>query len=66
MRPTPIKNYKLLSQKNDDSEDDVISEMRSLNVRPINKENHSYSYTTRQHTTRAKRSIQTQDPEVYI
>ena len=66
MRPTPIKNYKLLSQKNDDSEDDVISEMRSLNVRPINKENHSYSYTTRQHTTRAKRSIQAQDPEVYI
>ena len=66
MKPTPIKNHKLLSQKGDDSEDEVISEMRSLNVRPINKDIHSLSYTTRRNTARAKTISKDWDLEVII
>jgi len=37
LRPTPVKNYKI-SNENAESEEDVISEMRSLTVRPTGRE----------------------------
>ena len=42
LRPTQIKDYKLV-RDDCDSEDEVISEMRSLTVRPANKEDQSDS-----------------------
>lgn len=50
LRPTPIKNYKIAKEECE-SEDDVISEMRWLTVRPIDRaEPHQTSLTTRNHS----------------
>ena len=51
LRPTQIKDYRLVKNEGD-SEDDVISEMRSLTVRPITKEGHADSFSRKNHTAR--------------
>jgi hypothetical protein len=49
-RPTPVKNYKVA--KDNESEEDVISEMRSLTVRPFNRDIQNKSFNTTHNTAR--------------
>lgn len=71
VRPTPVKNYKLLQNQDPEashSEDEVISEMRSLTVKPINKENQSftYSFSTKGNTARARQQEIVNNNEVIV
>lgn len=50
-RPTPVKNHKIV--KDVDSEEDVISEMRSLTVRPTNRDQDK-SFNTTYNTARMR------------
>jgi len=63
-RPTPVKNYKLLNRDELESEDDVISEMRSLTIRPAGKENQSFFW--RNNSARMKDKGLNQDSEIVV
>ena len=52
LRPTPVKNYKV--SKNDDSEEDVISEMRSLTVRPMGRDPNENEFSQTHQTARIR------------
>jgi hypothetical protein len=63
VRPTPVKNRKIIK---DESEDDVISEMRSLTVRPTHRENQNQSLTQTHNTARIKSRTLEMENEIII
>lgn len=53
LRPTPVKDYKIVKDEAE-SEEDIISEMRCLTVRPIDKESQSKSFVSKNNTARMR------------
>lgn len=63
VRPTPVKNHKIIK---DESEDDIISEMRSLTVRPTYKDNQNQSLTQTQNTARMRTRTLEMENEIVV
>lgn len=63
VRPTPVKNHKIIK---DESEDDIVSEMRSLTVRPTYKDNQNQSLTHTQNTARMRTKTLEMENEIIV